>query len=90
VYFDFSCTETKITLQLTAEQRPSFIFYKYFQAVANFLMRGHRAPTHSPLSLREAKTGKNNLNKEITTLLSTEMGERFSQTISNLGHAAPM
>jgi hypothetical protein len=36
-----------------------------------------------------AKTGKNHLNEEITTsLLPTGIGERFSQTISNLGHAA--
>jgi hypothetical protein len=41
-----------------------------------------------PLPLREAKTDKNHLNKEITTLLSTGIGKRFKQTISNLGHAA--
>jgi hypothetical protein len=34
------------------------------------------------------KAGKNHLNKEITPLLPTGIGERFSQTISNLGHAA--
>jgi hypothetical protein len=31
---------------------------------------------------------KNHLNEEITPLLPTGIGERFSQTISNLGHAA--
>jgi hypothetical protein len=41
-----------------------------------------------PLPLRVAKTGKNQLNKEITPLLPTGIGRRFSQTISNLGHAA--
>jgi hypothetical protein len=35
-----------------------------------------------------AKTGKNHLNEEITPLLPTGIGERFSQTISNLGNAA--
>jgi hypothetical protein len=48
----------------------------------------HRAPTHSPLPLRVAKTGKNHLNEEITPLLPTGKGERFSQTMSKLGHAA--
>ncbi len=33
-------------------------------------------------------SGKNHLNEEITPLLPTGIGERFSQTISNLGHAA--
>ncbi len=37
---------------------------------------------------RVAKTGKNHLNEEITPLLPTGIGERFSQTISTLGHAA--
>jgi hypothetical protein len=41
-----------------------------------------------PPSLRVAKAGRNNLNEEITPLLPTEIGERCSQTISNLGHAA--
>jgi hypothetical protein len=49
----------------------------------------HRAQTHSPLPLRVATTtGKNHLKEEITPLLPTGIGERFSQTISNLGHAA--
>ncbi len=48
----------------------------------------HRAPTHSPVPLRVAKTGKNHLNEEITSLLPTGIGERCSQTISYLGHAA--
>jgi hypothetical protein len=48
----------------------------------------HRVPTPSPRSLRVAKTGKNHLNEEITPLLPTGIGERFSQTISNLGHEA--
>jgi hypothetical protein len=35
-----------------------------------------------------AKTARNHLNEEITPLLPTGIGHRFSQTISNLGHAA--
>jgi hypothetical protein len=42
-----------------------------------------------PPPLRVAKTGKNQLNVEIgTPLLPTWIGDRFSQTISNFGHAA--
>jgi hypothetical protein len=48
----------------------------------------HRAPSPSPPPLRVAKTGKNHLNEEITSLLPFRIGKRFSQTISNLGHAA--
>jgi hypothetical protein len=48
----------------------------------------HRALTPSPSPLRVAKTGKNHLNEESTPLLPTGIGERFSQTIENLGHAA--
>jgi hypothetical protein len=47
---------------------------------------GPRLP--HPLPLRVAKTGKNHLNEEIAPLLPAGIGERFSQTISNLGHAA--
>ncbi len=48
----------------------------------------HRVPTPTPLPLRVAKTGKNQLNEELTPLLPTGIGERFNQTISNLGHEA--
>ncbi len=44
-----------------------------------------------PLPLRVAKAGRNHLNEEIsqiTPLLPTGIGERYSQTISNLEHAA--
>jgi hypothetical protein len=44
-----------------------------------------RLPT--PPLLRVAKTGKNHVKEEITPLLPTGIGKRFSQTISNLGHA---
>ncbi len=43
----------------------------------------HRDLTPSPLPLRVAKAGINNLNEKITPLLPTGIGERFSQTISN-------
>jgi hypothetical protein len=45
-----------------------------------------RVPTPPPLHERLA--GKNHLNEEITPLLPTGTGERYCQTISNLGHAA--
>ncbi len=40
-----------------------------------------------PFPLSVAETGRNNLNEDITPLLPTGVGERCSQTISNLGHA---
>jgi hypothetical protein len=43
-----------------------------------------------PLLLCVAKTGGNHLNEEITPRFSTGIGERFSQTISHLGHAAAL
>ncbi len=39
-----------------------------------------------PSSMRE-KASRNHLNEEITSLLPTRIGEQYSQTISNLGHA---
>ncbi len=39
----------------------------------------------SPL---QGKAGKNHLNEEFTPLLPNGIGEQYSQTISNLGHAA--
>jgi hypothetical protein len=41
-----------------------------------------------PLPLRVAKAGRNHLNEEITPFLPTVIGEGYSQTITNLGHAA--
>ncbi len=46
----------------------------------NHVDSNHRAPAHFPPPLH--------LNDWITPLLPTEIGERFSQTISNLVHAA--
>ncbi len=43
---------------------------------------GCRPPPPTPLPLRVAKAGRNNLNNEITPLLPTWIGERYSQTIS--------
>ncbi len=50
--------------------------------------QNHRAPTPSPLPLCIGTAGKNHLNEEITLLLHTGIGKRFTQTISTLGHAA--
>jgi hypothetical protein len=49
--------------------------------------KGADPPT---LPERVANGGRNHLNEEITPLLPTGMGERYGQTISNLGHAAPL
>jgi hypothetical protein len=49
----------------------------------------NRVPTPPPPpSTTLAKTSRNHLNDEITRLLPTGICERYSQTISNLGHAA--
>ncbi len=45
------------------------------------------ADTHPPSTTR-GKAGRNHLYEDITPLLPTGIGERYSQTISNLGHAA--
>jgi hypothetical protein len=50
--------------------------------ILNLLMEAkvssyHRPRIHSPLPLRVAKTGRNNLNEEFTPLLPTGIGERF-------------
>jgi hypothetical protein len=42
-----------------------------------FLCFYHTARIPSPLPLRVAKTGRNNLNEEFTSLLPTGIGERF-------------
>jgi hypothetical protein len=47
----------------------------------------HRVPTPTSPSSTRGKAGGNHLNEEITPLLPSVTGERFSQTISNLGHA---
>ncbi len=54
---------------------------------SNSITQGADPLTPPPL-LRVVKTGKNHLNEEITHVLPTGIGGRFSQTISNLGHAA--
>jgi hypothetical protein len=50
--------------------------------------RGKPQGADPPPPLCVAKAGKNHLTEENTPLLPTGIGERFSQTISNLGHAA--
>jgi hypothetical protein len=66
----------------------TIIYLDVFIADLRVLLTGRRLPPPPPPPLRVAKTGENNLNEEITPLLPTGIGERFSQTISNLGHAA--
>ncbi len=48
----------------------------------------HWAPTPPPPSPTQGKAGRSHLSEEVTPLLPTGLGERFSQTILNLGHAA--
>jgi hypothetical protein len=45
-------------------------------------------PTPPPPSSTRGKAGRNHLNEEIAPLLPIGIGERYRQTISNLGHAA--
>ncbi len=46
-----------------------------------------QVPPPPPLSQGVAKAGRNHLNEEFKPLLPTGIGERYSQTISNFGHA---
>jgi hypothetical protein len=48
----------------------------------------HRVPTPSPHSSTAGKADRNHLNEKITPILPTGIIERFSETISNLGHKA--
>jgi hypothetical protein len=57
------------------------------KAVLGGEVRSQGADSHPPSSTL-GKAGRNHLNKEITPLHPTGIGERFSQTISNLGLAA--
>ncbi len=80
--------------------RSAFISYGKIQFLPPCISRSlvhvvpplHQRPTGRrlppPFPLRIAKTGKNHLNEEIIPILPTWIGERFSQAISNLGHAA--
>jgi hypothetical protein len=45
-------------------------------------------PPAPPLPLCVAQAGGNHVNEEIIPLLPTGIGERYSQTISKLGHTA--
>jgi hypothetical protein len=58
-----------------------------FLAPIDFLKIPAQGATTPPPSTR-GKAGRNHMNEEFTPLLPTGIGERFSQTISNLGHAA--
>jgi hypothetical protein len=59
----------------------------WYLALVMVVDQGVPTPIPSPSSTL-GKAGRNQLNEEITPLLPTGIGERFSQTISNLGHAA--
>jgi hypothetical protein len=50
------------------------------------LKQGSANMTNTPLRVAEA--GRNHLNDEIAPLLPNGIGERYSQTTSNLEHAA--
>jgi hypothetical protein len=51
-------------------------------------LQAYRVPNPSHLPLRAAKTGKNHCWTRKLPHHPTGIGERFRQTISNLGHAA--
>ncbi len=84
-----------IRFHLTSSSHPSsnpytphLILTPFPISLLTCIIANHRVPTPaSPLCVI-TKAGRNHLNKEITPLLSTGIGERYSQTISNLGHAA--
>ncbi len=75
---------------MEAEERGAFWGGKDAVCVTVKLVFPHRVLTPLPPPIRIAMAGKNHLNEEITPLLFTGIGERFRQTLSNLGHAAPM
>jgi hypothetical protein len=52
--------------------------------------RGNRVPTPTRHSSTRGKAGRNPFNEEITPSSPLGIGERYSQTISNLGHAVPL
>jgi hypothetical protein len=48
----------------------------------------HSQGVDPPPPSTRGKAGRNHLNEDITPLLLSGIGERFRQTVSNLGHAA--
>jgi hypothetical protein len=68
------------------KQKPTAWFLPYLTVVSLCCPQGADPPP--PTSYTRGKAGRNHLNEEITPLLPTGIGERFSQNISNLGHAA--
>ncbi len=68
-----------------AEKTPcSFASHCHSNRQTHLWIRTTGCPPPSPLPLHVAKTGRTHLNKEITSLLPTGIGERYCQTISNL------
>jgi hypothetical protein len=76
---------TKLAMVIDCRQEEGSIDFQLQGEWTAFCTTGCR-PSF-PFSTR-GKAGRNHLNEEITPLLPTGIGERFSQTISNLGHAA--
>jgi hypothetical protein len=54
------------------------------------MWKNYRVPNHPSLPLHVTTAGKNHLSEEIIPQLPSGKGMRNCQTISNLGHAAPM
>jgi hypothetical protein len=72
-----------------------YLLHKYCTAhnclrLCPFIADGIETQGADPLppSSKVAKAGRNHLNEQIAPLLPTGIGERYSQIISNLGHAA--
>jgi hypothetical protein len=60
----------------------SFLFWKAATGPVAIVSWPHRVPSHPPPLPLHVTAGKNHLNpEEITPLISTGIGERFSQTI---------
>jgi hypothetical protein len=80
-------------------KRPTLVFFSAPQEtspikwigkparVIQYYLRAQGADPDPPSSTR-GKTGRNHLKEEITPLLATGIGKRYSQTIPNLEHAA--
>ncbi len=64
---------------------PNLAGAKLEDSTYGFASQGADPPPHP---LRVAKAGRKHLNEEFTLRLPTGIGERCSQTISNLGHGA--
>jgi hypothetical protein len=82
-----SIKKTTITQWLLNNIKRQLLLVTSSSSVCPCLAKEHRVPSPYRLPQCVAKTGKNHSNKEITPLLPTGIVDRFSQPISNLGHA---